>query len=186
MPAASSRREPASAIPVEPLPPRVSLRGMPETAGRDLDVLELRAFGYGATLCAWTFPMRAGFQAPLWHLPQKDAPGRTRPAALAFAGSFITASVRYSLPAPWQLSQSSGGVRRACFDAAHDSCCTLWQSLHFSAPTRSSPSFVGGTAIAPPGSTTPLMPSAEGDGAGFALSTEGVAAAGGGGDTCPP
>ncbi len=68
---------------------------------------------YGAALCAWTFRRKAGSTFPLWHVTQKAASGTTTPAAFAFAGSFMTASALYSLPGPWQLSQSKGGVRFA-------------------------------------------------------------------------
>jgi len=83
---------------------------------------------------------------------QKEASGITSPAALAFAGSFITESVLYSLPGPWQLSQSSGGVRLACAFSAQETYWSLWQSLHFSAPIRVAPGLVEATATAPPGS----------------------------------
>ena len=87
-------------------------------------------------------------------MAQKVAFGRTSPAAFAFSGFFITASGAYSLPGPWQLSQSSGGVRLAWALSVQEANCSLWQTPHFRALTRVSPGLVAATAIGPPGSTT--------------------------------
>jgi hypothetical protein len=78
----------------------------------------------------------------------------TSPAARAFTGSFMTAFFEYSLPGPWQLSQSSGGLRAACAVSDHEANCTSWQVSQLSLPTRLSPGFVAATATVPPLSTT--------------------------------
>jgi hypothetical protein len=65
--------------------------------------------------CAWARFRKSAVTPFVWQLAQNDASGMTRPAAPAFAGSFMIAIDLYSLPGPWQLPQSSGGLREACF-----------------------------------------------------------------------
>jgi hypothetical protein len=65
--------------------------------------------------CAWARFRKSAVTPFVWQFAQNDASGMASPAALAFAGSFMIAIDLYSLPGPWQLSQSSGGLREACF-----------------------------------------------------------------------
>ena len=105
-------------------------------------------------MCACAFESMSLFQSRLWHVAQNFASGSTRPAALAFSRSFIVARVLYSLPGPWQFSQSSGGDRRACGPSDQEANWSLWQILHFSGPIRVALAWVDATATVPPGSST--------------------------------
>lgn len=87
----------------------------------------------------------------------------------------MIARVLYSLPGPWQDSQSRGGVRAACLVSAQEVNWTLWQSLHLSDPMRVRPGFVAPTSTRPPMSTA--MGARVAEGAGVAL-VAGVCGAG--------
>lgn len=56
---------------------------------------------------------RSSLQPLVWHLEQNERTGITMPADRAFFASFMIARLLYSLPGPWQDSQSRGGVRAA-------------------------------------------------------------------------